>query len=100
MPFKDAQFYRVIKKAKAKWIWVYNEAFARSYGFKALKGLKAIIKKAHNRLTYLNQPTPDVQRQSHKWLHRRDDQRLAIVPKARAKKEIAERSRIPWASSC
>lgn len=49
---KDAQFYRVIEKAKAKWIRVYNEAFARSYGFKALNWLKAINKNAHNRMTY------------------------------------------------
>lgn len=89
-------------KLNEQWVQVYNEAFARSYGFKALNWLKAINKNAHNRMTYLSQPTPDAQRESGKWLHRRDDQRLAIVPKARAKKSqgAAESLELAPASLC
>lgn len=53
-------------------------------------------------MTYLNQTTADVQRQSGKWFHRRDDQRLVIVPKARAKKSqgAAESLKLAPASLC
>lgn len=82
-PFKDGPFWWD-RKNWMNSLELYNGAFAS--GSKALNRLKAINKNAHNRMTCLNQPAPAAQRQSGKWLHRRDKQRSDRVPTSCAKK--------------
>lgn len=95
---KDAQFYRVIEKAKAKWIRVYNEAFARSYGFKALNWLKAINKNAHNRMTVFETAHPWCTKADWEMTPQKGWSEIGYSAKSMCQ-EIAGSSRIPWASS-